>query len=660
MARDTSRRRWAIHGLATAAYLVVAVAIWSGVWFGHPTSTATCGCGDTSLFTWFMAWPAYAFTHAQGLFFTTRLYHPYGINLPANTSVLALSVPLSPVTWLFGPVASLNVAATLAPVASALSARALVRRWTTWEPAAFAAGLVYGFSPFVMESLALEHVDTATLVVPPLLFLCLDELLVGQRGRAWLWGLALGGLATVQFFISSEVLTMCAIGAAIGVVVVVGATAVRDGQALRRRWRHAAAGVVTAGVTAGALLAYPAWYATSGPRPLPKQVFPDIPYFGNRWTTLFLPPGVHDRGPNAVLESYGYFGSHPLLMGYLGIGMTVALVVGLILFSRDVRLWFCAVMLVILDALSLGAADGPWWLFRHVPIVDNVAPERISCIADLFAAAMLGIIVDRAHRSGWTLAGRGRGRSMPAPTPSERPVGIGSRIPGAGTVVAVGLALVAIIPIAWQYDVPLTTRPVAVPTWFTTVGTRLPPSQVVLTYPYAASGLQAPMTWQAVAGLRFSLVGGGGITPTPPDRPTPAQRVEAKAAIDLATLSYGYLPLPTGTETELDDLRQALHDWGVTKIVAPSEAGTPAPIRARSIPLAVAYFTAALHQAPIEQLGSWVWNVPSRLVVAPMPPAGAVTSCAATAQARADPGAAAVCVIDATTLSTDQAPGPGR
>jgi hypothetical protein len=245
-------------------------------------------------------------------------------------------------------------------------------------------------------------------------------------------------------------------------------------------------------------------------------------------------------------------------------------------------------------------------------------------------------------------------------TASRRPDGMSSRIPGAGPVVAVGLALVAIVPIAWQYDLPLTTRPVAVPTWFTTVGTKLPPSSVVLTYPYPSSGLQAPMTWQAVAGLRFSLVGGGGITPAPAARPTPAQRVDAQAAIDLSTLSYGYGPLPTGTPSQLDDLRQALHDWGVTKIVAPSEAGTPASIRARSIPLAVAYFTAALHQAPIKQAGSWVWTVPPGLVVAPIPPAVAVTGCAATAQARTDPGAAAACVIGATFPAIGLAPGAGR
>jgi hypothetical protein len=37
-----------------------------------------------------------------------------------------------------------------------------------------------------------------------------------------------------------------------------------------------------------------------------------------------------------------------------------------------------------------------------------------------------------------------------------------------------------------------------------------------------------------------------------------------------------------------------------------------------------------------------------------------VTACAATAQARTNPGAAATCVIDATDLPTDHAQGAGH
>ena len=79
------------------------------------------------------------------------------MNLPANTSVLAIGVVLAPVTWLFGPVASMNVALTLAPVLSALAMFVLLQRWVSWPPASFVGGLFYGFSPFVLVSLADAH-----------------------------------------------------------------------------------------------------------------------------------------------------------------------------------------------------------------------------------------------------------------------------------------------------------------------------------------------------------------------------------------------------------------------------------------------------------------------------------------------------------------------
>ena len=74
--------------------------------------------------------------------------------------------------------------------------------------------------------------------------------------------------------------------------------------------------------------------------------------------------------------------------------------IGLAWFRRDGRLWFCAAMLVILELLSLGAVAWPWRLFDHLPVIQNVVPDRIAGIADLFAAVMLGVILDRARAWG--------------------------------------------------------------------------------------------------------------------------------------------------------------------------------------------------------------------------------------------------------------------
>jgi len=50
--------------------------VWWNVWSQHPTSTTTCGCGDTSLFTWFLAWPAYAIAHGLDPLYSTAMFHP--------------------------------------------------------------------------------------------------------------------------------------------------------------------------------------------------------------------------------------------------------------------------------------------------------------------------------------------------------------------------------------------------------------------------------------------------------------------------------------------------------------------------------------------------------------------------------------------------------
>ena len=264
--RRTARRRGAFAYLASGScYLAVSVAIWWHVWTGHPTATLTCGCGDPALFLWFLEWPAYALAHGHNLFYSTALFHPSGIDLLSNTSVLAIGIPLAPVTWLFGPVATLNVASTLAPVLSALATFWLLRRWVRWSPAAFVGGLLFGFSPFVVQSLAYAHLMTTALVVFPLAVGCLDELLVRQRRSPGKVGVVLGLLVVVEFFVSSEMLAIMAVSTVVGLVLLVAYRGWVDRADLARRIGVAAPGLATATVVVVVVLAYPVWVALAGP-----------------------------------------------------------------------------------------------------------------------------------------------------------------------------------------------------------------------------------------------------------------------------------------------------------------------------------------------------------------------------------------------------------
>ncbi len=95
--------RWRNALLAGGSYLFLSVGMWWHVWSDHPTSTSICGCGDTSLFTWFIEWPAYAISHGLNPLYSNAMGYPHGINLLANTGMLAVGVTLLPITWVFGP-----------------------------------------------------------------------------------------------------------------------------------------------------------------------------------------------------------------------------------------------------------------------------------------------------------------------------------------------------------------------------------------------------------------------------------------------------------------------------------------------------------------------------------------------------------------------------
>ena len=187
---------------------MLAVALWWHVWSTHPSTVTTCGCDDPSLFAWFLEWPAYALAHGHNPFYSTALFHPTGINLLSNTSVLAIGIPLAPVTWLFGPVATLNVASTLGPALSALAMFWLLRRWVTWAPAAFVGGLVFGFAPVVVDNMAVAHLNLVGLALLPLMVALPRRAPAAAAPERAGDGLALGVLVAVQFFVSTEMLVM--------------------------------------------------------------------------------------------------------------------------------------------------------------------------------------------------------------------------------------------------------------------------------------------------------------------------------------------------------------------------------------------------------------------------------------------------------------------
>ncbi len=563
---------------------MLALVLWSGAWAGGASTHTLCGCGDPALFLWFFQWPATAVAHLHNPFYSTALFHPGGINLLAQTSVLGLSLPLVPVTWLFGPVASLNVAATLAPALTAFFTFLALRHWVSYLPAAFIGGLLYGFSPFVLASLQFAHLMTAALMLLPLILALLDEILLRQRHRPRRTGFLLGLLVAAQFFLSSELVAIMAMVVVSCLAVLVGAALIGGGTELRRLAPRAAEALVVGAVTAAVLLAYPVWFALWGPAHLSGLVWPNIGAVGGYIGSSFWAPDLV-KGSNVYTALGGYEGALLPSSAYLGWGLIAVLVAGTALWFRDRRLWFFGFLLALCAVSSLGIRRGQWELARvlsKIPVIDNVIEQRFMAVGFLAAAVMLAIIIERAH--AWAHAR----------WPGTREVGV-----------ALGVAAVALVPIGVTFapSMPFAMRPVILPRWYATAAPDLPPGQVLLSYPVAFSGIQVAMAWQAVNRMHYDQAGGGG------PQGVSARAGAARPGFDvLSGLAFGVQkPPPQGTPAQLAAVRHAIALWQVTTVVIATNPTAPFLQQGHDPFYAAGFMTAALGRLPVIESGAWVW-----------------------------------------------------
>ena len=608
------------HVSVIVVFSLPAVALWWHAWDGHLASTVACSCGDSGQEVWFVAWPAYALAHGLDPFFSGQLYAPYGVNLLPNTSAPLVGVVLAPVTWLAGPVAATNVALTLSPALSAWGCWVACRRFAPWWPAAWVGGLLFGYSPFVVTNLAAGHVMVSLLVVPPLLLVAGYELVVARRGSPIRWGAAIGMLVVAQFLISPEVLALTALVGLAGVVL----AAALSPRTVLTGWGQLLPGLATAAVVGIGLLAFPAWFLVDGPRHFVGPPWPGIIIEDNRLFDLWN-PGHYAATANGLLRLGGYEGRAGPPSVYLGYGVLILAAGSLVAAWRRRLAWWSASMAVVAFVLSLGillwTSPGhfstfwlPWRTLGKLPLLEDVIPQRFSALADLFVAVLVAVGLDAAWRrlSGGT---REAGRRWRRP---------------AVAVVLLAVAGLALASVWWTYQVPLTTRSVAVPTWFRTTADTIPAGSVVLTYPFPfpTAGTSGPMVWQAEDGMRFRLAGGYAKAPGPDGQPLSnhPHRPPYGALVALSQPLSG--PLPKGTVAQIDQLRAALRRWDVSYVVVTDTGWAPA--------YASTFFTAVVGRAPRLSHQAWVWDLRTD------PAAGGRSTAASNAfQACATSGAAA-------------------
>jgi hypothetical protein len=616
VSRRGAWRTWGEPTALAGVALVGSAALWGRLWVTSPTTRGICGCGDPSLFQWFLAWPAHAIASGHSLVFSRDLFHPAGINLLANTSVLALGLALAPLTWLFGPVLTENAALLLAIPVAVCTMDLLLRRVTDALAPRIVLSLLYGFSPYVIASLTVSHLMLAWIGVLPLIALGVLDSAADDPRRSRRGQVLLVAALVVQFFLSTELLLLAAVVAAV-VLLVLGVTS------LVRRHVAPQARPVTRRLAlplgaAVVLLAVPALYALEGPRSLK----------GNIWGAGFN-PGTGGTSfldlvrPNVVAARLtvvsGYSGGPVVQQQLLGWGLLVVTAGVAVWRWRDGVVRVAAITAgacVLLSLSSYYVAWAPWRWIGKLPVFENVLQFRIVVFA-LFACV---VVVARGVAA---LERRGRvGRVL-------------------GLVVLSGVALPVAIPVV--QSLPLRTVHVAVPAWWR--ATRGP--GVVLAYPYPGQVIQSPLSWQADGAFAVSMLGGSGPQSTL-SRAGPDTAATA-VLVDLATcpLCAGHGPRPTATSSNADLVRAMIVRDGVTEVVVPTTlhghffatGQPPAP--------AAVFFTQVLGVSPAIEHDAWVFHVTGPLAPTHLVTPALAARCAAMAGAHG-PSALGPCVLGGT------------
>jgi hypothetical protein len=590
-ARPTAHHWWP-DATAIGLYVALAVAAYAHAWAGGTTRVVGLvgrAGSDPIQQLWFLSWTPFAILHGHDPLFTGYANVPHGVNLVTNTGEQLLGLVSWPVNVLFGPITALNAMFTLAFATSAGAGYVLARRFTTWRPAAFVAGLLYGFSPYVVGQ-ATNHLDLALVPLPPLIFLVLERMMVDAgRGRPVRWGLLLGALVVAQFFISSEILTDTAVISLLGVIVL---GLLYPGQ-IRPRWRRFAAGLGVAAVLAGVLLAFPIVEGLTGPAHVTGAIQLAPQAYRADALGIIVPGRTQLLAPSSLLKVSDRFvdGNSIENGAYLGIPLLAVLLGGLVALRSRV-MWFITIMVACAWILSLGSrlvvsgaptahpVSGLWLpevLFTKLPILSNTEPIRYSLFAALFAAPGLAIVLDHL-RARW---------------PKQSLVV--SLAASAGVAAVAAVALVPLIP-----ALPYAASTAAVPRFFTSSAVQIVPAgSTVLLYPYPQYQVERalPMLWQVRSDFRFRILGGYFIVPAPRTGSATANSPNP-IGVTLGELYTGYPVLRTPILRSV--LRNELRTSPVSTVVAEPLGKDPAA--------AISFLTWMIGRPPDRVAGAEVWT----------------------------------------------------
>ncbi|MEV8316185.1 dolichyl-phosphate beta-glucosyltransferase [Streptomyces sp. NPDC059900] len=480
--------------LVVALFLSMAVTLYSGRLIDPGDRYLPSSLQDQNQWEWFFAVTADNVRHLHNPLFTTLQNQPDGVNLMANTVMLGLSVPLAPVTWLFGPAVALNAAMTLGLAATGVAWYWLIRKRLVRHRGAAAVGAALAAFAPPMISHAHAHPNFMVLfMIPPIIDRAL-RLCEGDGSRVVRDGVVLGLFTTYQIFLGEEPLLL----AAMGMLLFAAAYGLVRRDVARDAIRPLARGLGVAVAVTVPLVAFPLYWQFFGP-----QSYASVLHGDNSGNSPLALLSFAERSLAGSEETANALAQNPTEQNAFYGWPLIALA-----FAIVVRFWERAVVkalaftAVAAALLSLGpkfripltdiVLPGPWAPLAHAPLFESVIESRVAMVCAPVLGMLLALALARLLDAG---------RPMTA-----------ARYAG---VAAVALALLPIVPAplrAVEREQPPAF--IADGTWRRYLGEGESLVPVPLPDPAGAQALH----WQTTAGLGFSLPGGYFNGPWGPDR----------------------------------------------------------------------------------------------------------------------------------------------
>ncbi|ASW53679.1 hypothetical protein [Plantactinospora sp. KBS50] len=565
-------------------FLLAAGWITHGLWPAPPSRVLALNPADQTLYEWFLASDARLLLGDFSLL-SDRLNVPDGVNLMANTTVLALGMVFAPVTLLFGAATTFALIAAGNLAGTAVAWYLLFSRTLRASRLAAALGAVLcGFGPgMVSQSNSHLHM-TAQWLVPVMVWLVLRMVRAadpadpaGRVGPDWrrvlTSALGLAGAVTLQVFIGEEVLFLTAVTLTI-VTVVYGLTSPR------LAWRvlpGLVLGLATAALLAIAVLMIPLWFQFRGPQGVRNGMFSphhfsaDLASFP-AFSPLSLAGTASAERLSTGASEYNSFLGWPLLV--------LALAAALWLARRRIVL-ACVAAAVVMTALSLGPhlvvnghrtdITAPYTLLLDLPVVDGALPIRFALAVTPLLAIVLVVALDRARALRWSRA----------------------------RWVAPAVLAAAILPVL-PGPLPTTGRP-PVPEFFTAGHWRdcVRPTGVLVPVPLPTPNAPWAMRWAAVENVGFAMPEGFFIGPYGDEHGASLGVYKQPTSALLAEVGRSGT-IPRIGPTQRERARQDLEFWNASCVVLADDAPHPESLRST---------VEALLGPATRDIDVWVWRV---------------------------------------------------